>query len=277
MPTPTLQRFTTCLILLALTACGNPAHAVLPTALPADVPASLPTQESTPSPAPTITPTPLAQQVHIGDTTTNESGKAPDYTFKTDIPVLQGSSDPRVKNFNDELMAQVVQPAIAQFRKELTTQPAKPLAGGSYFDVRYELISPPGNNIISLQIKIEGMSDGAAHPYHVILPFNYDLEKGEKINLSQLFLQDVNALQIIADQCKAELAKRDIGSQGFESGSDPTVENYAVWNLSSAGLVIVFNEYQVAPYFAGPQSVTIPLDKLSSIIDPSGALTGWRP
>ena len=44
----------------------------------------------------------------------------------------------------------------------------------------------------------------------------------------------------------------------FSDGAKPTPENYAVWNVSADGLVITFNEYQVAAYAAGPQEVVIP-------------------
>lgn len=273
----TFLRLTTCTAILILAACSAPTPTASPTEMPTEVPVVLATQPPSPTnPAPVATDVPLLPQATFETSSSSESGKAPDYTLKTAIPVLQGS-DPRIQKFNHELMAEVIQPAIDQFRKDLAMQPAAPIAGGSFLDLHYELISPPGNNIISLQIQMDGMSDGAAHPYHVTLSFNYDLQKGEQITLKQLFLHGVNPLKTIADYCKAELGKRDIGFQGFEIGAEPTNENYAVWNLSSDGLVIFFNEYQVAAYAAGPQSVTIPLDKLSSIIDPAGPLAGWKP
>jgi hypothetical protein len=271
----TIQRFTACLTLVLLAACNTslpaetvtPAFAPQPTSLPTQVPVLEPTQTSTAT-------LPLYQRVTLTSTTASESGKAPDYTFKTQVPVLQGG-DPRVEKFNSGVNT-LVKGAVDQFRQELAQQPATPLAGGSFFDLRYKVLSPPGN-IISLQIIIEGMSDGAAHPYHVTLAYNYDLEKGQEITFNQLFLHGVNALQVIADYCKTELAKRDIGFEGFAAGAEPTVENYAIWNLNAQGLVIVFNEYQVAPYVAGPQSVTVPFDALNKIIDPAGPLATLRP
>jgi hypothetical protein len=265
---------------ILLAACSTTAPVTPSVEAPTSIPTILPTQAPTPSEIPTATAAlPLAGQVTLVASTAKESGKAPDYTLQTQIPVLQSSTqgnDPRIKKFNDEVGA-LIQVAIDQFRKDLAGQPAIPIAGGSFFDVRYVLISPPGSKIISLQIKTEGMSDGAAHPYHITLSFNYDIETGEQISLNQLFLHGVNPLQTIADYCKSELAKRDIGFEGFAAGADPTPENYAVWSLSADGLVILFNEYQVTAYAAGPQSVTIPFEKLDKIIDPAGVLAGWKP
>ena len=278
----TIHRFFACLIALLIVACNTAVLVVGPTDSPTgqtiSLPTSLPTQAPRPRLTPPITALPLAQQVTLSTITANESGKAPDYTLQVQIPVLttaQQDSDPRVKKFNTEVTA-LIQGATDQFRKGLAEQPSKPISGGSYFDVRYALISSPGKNFISLQFKIEGMSDGAAHPYHITLSFNYDLEKGEQIKLSQLFLHGVNHLQTIADYCRTELSKRDIGFEGFSEGADPTDENYAVWNLSPEGLLIVFNEYQVAAYAAGPQSVIIPFEKLDNIINPGEVLAGWR-
>ena len=62
----------------------------------------------------------------------------------------------------------------------------------------------------------------------------------------------------------------------FSDGAKPTPENYAVWNISAEGLVITFNEYQVAAYAAGPQEVVIPFAALKDILDPQGPLNTFK-
>jgi hypothetical protein len=262
---------------LFLTACASPTPAVLPSPAPtaSAFPSPVPTVQIMASPSPVPTALPLYQQVTLTAETASETGKTPLYTFKTQTPILKGSSDPRVALFNAGV-ADLIKKASDQFRKDLANQPATPIAGGSYFDLSYERLSAPGS-LISLQIEIDGMTDGAAHPYRVILSYNFDLEKGQEISLNQLFLHGVNALGSIADFCRAELKTRDIGFEMFASGADPTVENYSVWNISPQGLVITFNDYQVAPYAAGPQTVIIPLEALKKIIDPSGPLMTGKP
>ncbi len=52
----------------------------------------------------------------------------------------------------------------------------------------------------------------------------------------------------------------------------PTVENYGVWNISLDRLEITFNEYQVAAYYAGPQTVTIPLAAIQKNLIPDAGL-----
>jgi len=260
------------LAVILLAACSAPAQTSTPIPSPL-IPATQALTATTQAPTPTRLP--LYQQVNLAAVTTNESGKAPDYTFKTQVPVMAGSSDPRVEKFNQGVAA-LVKAAVDQFHKDLSQQSAVSLAGGSYFDLRYKLISPPGP-IISLQIVIEGMTDGAAHPYHVTISYNFNLETGREIALNDLFLPAARPVPVIADYCKKELARRDIGFETFAAGADPTSENYTVWNISVDGLVIVFNEYQVAPYAAGPQTVVVPFAELEKIIDPSGPLAGFKP
>jgi hypothetical protein len=62
----------------------------------------------------------------------------------------------------------------------------------------------------------------------------------------------------------------------FSDGARPTPENYAVWNVSAEGVVITFNEAQVAAYAAGPQEVVIPFATLKDIFDPQGPLNTFK-
>jgi hypothetical protein len=259
------------LLVMAQVACSLVSQAPITPAMPTETQITVVIPTEIPTQAPTQTPLPLYQTVTLNGSMVEENGKAPDYTLKVVTPVLQGSSgDPRVEKFN-QIIAAKVQQAVDQFKKDLANQLKTPISAGSYFSLNYALISPPGN-LLSLQIQIEGYSDGAAHPYHITSSFNYDLEKGQEISLDQLFLHGVGHLKVISDYCITELGKRDIGFEMFSDGAKPTPENYAVWNVSADGLVITFNEYQVAPYAAGPQTVAIPFASLKNIIDPQGPI-----
>jgi hypothetical protein len=259
------------LLFLAQVACNlitqAPVARTVPTEIPVTAAAAQPTEVPTLAP----TPLPLYQTVTLDANTVEENGKGPDYTLKVVTPVLKGSSDPRVEKFN-QLAAARVQQAVEPFKNDLVNQPTTPISAGSYFSLTYALISPPGN-LLSLQLHIEGYTDGAAHPYHITSSFNYDLEKGQEISLDQFFLPGIDYLKTISNYCTAELSKRDIGFEMFSDGAKPTPENYTVWNVSATGLVITFNEYQVAPYAAGPQEVVIPYSTLKEIINLQGPLS----
>lgn len=219
-------------------------------------------------------PTPLRQtaapgSLSIGSVSLTSSGKSPDYSIKTDIPVLQGPY-PHRNEFNLRVSEMVTQ-ATDAFKKNLADWTPTPDSTESSFIVSYGTF-PFSTRFASIQLMEETYMAGAAHPSHQIISLVYDLENGQEVTLNQLFLPNSNYLQVIADTCKAELRKREIGFDEQQQGADPTPQNYAVWNLSTDGLVITFNEYQVAAYAAGPQMVTIPWAALKAVVDPQGPI-----
>ena len=232
------------------------------------------------TPIPTLTPaaatlpppTPmLSQTVTMQATPFSETGDAPIYTITAQIPTLQGSSDPRVTNFN-MLIEQIIQDEIDQFKTDVLAFASNPpIAAGSSFDLQYSIIGQRAD-IWSIKFEIYVYSDGAAHPNGYSRTLNYDLSNGREITLDELFLSGSNYLQTLSDFCKTQLSARDIGFEMFSAGADPLAENYQRWNISDQGLVITFDTYQVAAYAAGPQLVVIPFSELQSIINPQGAL-----
>ena len=229
---------------------------------------TIPTDTPTPAPTDTPTPAPLSQSVTLTSVHFEESGQSPNYTITSETPALTGVDDQRVDAFNATAAA-VVDHDVNEFKASLKYQPPTPITSGSFIDVKYEVLSPPGD-ILSIKFNAMGYGDGAAHPYHYSQTLTFDLERGLQIQLFQLFQSDASYLQVIADYCKAELSTRDIAFDAFITGADPTEENYRNWNLTADGLLITFDEYQVAAYAAGPQTVLIPYSQLSSILDPQG-------
>ena len=200
----------------------------------------------------------------------SESGNAPVYTITAQIPSLQGSSDSRVTTLNARLN-QIAQDEINRFKNDVLSFASNPpISAGSSFDLQYSVIGQRAD-IWSIKFDISLYSDGAAHPAHYSATLNYDLANGREITLDELFLSSSNYLQVISEFCKTQLSTRDIGFDSFSQGADPLPENYLRWNISNEGLVITFDEYQVAPYAAGPQVVIIPFPALQSIINPQSA------
>ena len=230
---------------------------------------------ATPSPVlPTITPIPLSQQVTLTSISFKEEGQAPVYTISAQTPKFAGSDDPRAQTFNKKAN-DLIQGEIEYFRKNILAQTAAvTVSAGSFFEAKYAVIFQ-NENIWSLKFDFMGYAEGAAHPYHYSLTFNYDLERGKKLSLDDLFRPNSNYLEAVSSYCIFDLSKRDIGFYGgFEQGAEPTPENYRNWNITSNGLMITFDEYQVAPYAAGAQTVIVPYVELQKVIDAQGSLKG---
>ena len=234
--------------------------------------------------APTFTPIPsftpeaqtasaaLSSGLTVQSSPVEEAGTEPPYTIKAQVPYLQGSDDARVQSFNAYLK-QIVQNEIDGFKTNtLAYASMPPMVNGSSLEIQYSVLGQRGD-IWSIQFLVYFYADGAAHPGHYSISVNYDLANSREVTLDELFLPGSDYLTTLADISKAELATRDIGFESFSTGADPLPENYTRWNLSNEGfLVITFDEYQVAPYAAGPQTVTIPVSQLQTVVNPNGVL-----
>ena len=234
-------------ILVITSACGALAAPATPTAAP------------TSTSAPTATPVPFYQQVTVSATNFSDSGKSPDYMITAQIPTIK-NSDARAAAFNSE-MNNFIQHLTDDFKQKMASMGPPPIQTTSSFDVRYQVDSPPGD-ILSINYQTEGYIAGMAHPYHLIYAFNYDLDAGRDIALSDLFLPGADYLGALSKYCAAQLNTRNIDFQDFSQGADPTADNYKNWNITPDGLMITFDEYQVAAYVAGPQTVTVPYSEI---------------
>ncbi len=257
-------------IMLASIACST-------TAFPAPEPTAIaPAAAAMFTPIPTLTSVPepalLSKSLILVSSPFNESGDGPIYAITAQTPQLQGSDDPRVAALNAR-MNEIVKNEVDKFRADiLANQPVQPFVAGSSFDMRYTLLGQR-DDVWSIKFEAMYFYDGAAHPGHYSITLNYDLNHGE-LTLDDLFLADANYLQFISDYCKAELATRDIGFTDpvFMSGADPLPENYQRWNLADEGFAVTFDEYQVAPYVAGAQTVIIPYADLRPVSNLNGVL-----
>ena len=254
--------------LLALTFSAAACTLAQPSA-----PTSAPVSTVPPVEQATTVPTepPLFERVRFTTVSASESSDAPKYTVTTETPTLEGVDDGRVVEFN-VVMQMTVNEMVKGFKTSMKEQPVTPITAGSSFDVKYELLSPPGY-VYSIKFNVMGYTDGAAHPYHFSKTVNFNLETGKEITLDELFLSGSNYLKIFSDISKADLSARDIGFDAtFFTGAEPTPENYKSWNITADGLLITFDEYQVAAYAAGPQTVIVPYSALKDVIDPNGVL-----
>ncbi len=235
------------------------------------VPTTIP---STHLPLPTATSATLISQ-HVSLVTepfneSNPGGNFPQYTITSQTPQLTGSDDPRVQAFNQRLK-ELVSKEVDTYRQSFQQLPVTSLSNGSSLDVKYTLISQIGD-LWSFKFDFSFYSDTTAHPGLNSVTVNYDLGQGRELALSDLFLPNSNYLEAISNYCIAELKKQPYADSFFLDGAKPTPENYRNWNITSDGLMITFDEYQVAPYAAGPQTVTVPFSELQAVMNPQGPL-----
>ena len=257
--------FSSSVALLAVLACNATVSVLNPT--PTPIPPTF-------TPLPTDAPMPAISQqvtlVTVPFSETNPGGDFPTFTITAQTPQLNGSDDPRVAAFNQRLN-DLIAKELDMWRQSFQQLPVTPYSNGSSLDVQYTLVSQI-NDLWSFKFDFSFYSDGAAHPGSYSITMNYDLGQGRELALGDLFLVNSNYLETIAAYCTNELSKQPFADPVFLEGAKPTVENYRNWNIAPDGLRITFDAYQVAPYAAGPQSVTVPYSELTGFIDPTGPL-----
>lgn len=111
---------------------------------------------------------------------------------------------------------------------------------------------------------------GGAHGLPYTITMTVDFEHEEVLDLSQIFAPGTDYLITLSDLAITDLLGRDDGMMGDEQwvreGASAKTENFKRFALSSEGLIIYFDVYQVAPYAAGPQQVTISYSQLSGLL-----------
>jgi hypothetical protein len=253
------------LVVLVLGACDTPAAA--PTGTPL-APTQAPTETVAPSPTPAPTATSTPALVTVISQTIQESGQSPTFTLTANIPLVEGEAA-----FNT-FAATLVNHEITLFKESVLTMPPIPDGYGSYLDIGYQVTSAEPQ-ALSLLVNLSGYVEGAAHPYHYAQVINFDLALDRPLALADFFLPDSDYLGRIAEYCMAELQTREFVDH--LAGAAPIEANYALWNITALGLLITFNEYQVAPYAAGAQTVTVPSEVMRDLIAPNGPLGSFVP
>jgi hypothetical protein len=138
-------------------------------------------------------------------------------------------------------------------------------------------IEEKNERYVALFMGMEWYLRGAAHPSHSIDTYVFDYKRDKLVGQDffrgeYLVLLSTLAREDLRNQAVHGDIGFDIDGPLLEEGTEPRIENFRHMLPLSDGLAIYFEEYQVAPYAAGPQQVVIPYEKLEEIINPEGVL-----
>ena len=115
---------------------------------------------------------------------------------------------------------------------------------------------------------------GGAHGSTTITTYTFDTANNRLITLDDLFTNTTDALTLVAPMAQAAIAK-NLGDMNqpdmLQAGTAVDPQNYAAFSLDADSITFYFQQYQVAPYVAGIQQVSIPLAQLSSVLQPDFA------
>jgi len=196
----------------------------------------------TPSPS----PQPLDSGLEMTMTTLRE--ETPEYSIDLAYPQLGLALDSEIQSLFDERVAKI---------KELAQdQPPSPLSPGPYrltstFHSAY--IDP---DIVSIQLSVYSYS-GGAHGLSTTYGFNLKRESASKLTLEDALSLIGLSLSEVANQSLIQLETR-LGDAVFPEGVSPESQNFQTFVVNAEEVTFIFQEYQVAPYAAGPQDVSFP-------------------
>ena len=229
-------------------------------------------------------PVEFSTAARINSKVIKEANKEKHYTINAEYPQIEG--DPGFDNFNREARSLIAKD-VAAFKTAETVEetdtgsetPAETL--DSTLDISFE-IRCATDDLISVEFTEGEYSRGAAHGNSTTTVLNYDVKKGKKLALADLFNPKSNFLSRISTYCIKELrerAKKDkdamLDEETMKSGASPRADNYRACAITRKGLWITFDPYQVAPYAAGPQNVLVPYAALKDIIKLDGPVAAF--
>jgi hypothetical protein len=182
-----------------------------------------------------------------------------------EIPKLVGVDLARAKKFNDAILAIVVD-SSSELESDLKTNDV------SDQDVSltetYEVIAA-NKDFISVLINFNYQISGQ-HPNVLTKSFNYDLNRNAPVRLADLFIPKSNCSKVISDYAIKELKKLDTAD--LDNVSDGPWKDFHSWNITPAGLKIIFDPYEVGPWIVGFHEVIVPYSVLKPIIKRDGLL-----
>ena len=201
-----------------------------------------------------------------------EKNKPKIFEMSAEYPEITGVAPNIAAKFN-LLAKNKALDEIAKFRKDLLAQTAddlkfmKNLGGTNTVEIGYN-IARADDKIISISFG-NSYYTGGAHPNGYSFALNFDLKTGRELQLAGIFKPNSNYLKIISDYSIKSLKETlgaDADGEWIGKGAGADASNFRSWNLTKKGLEINFDSYQVAPYVAGPQEVTIPFEDLKSVL-----------
>jgi hypothetical protein len=146
-----------------------------------------------------------------------------------------------------------------------------PYGGGDlqyYLFVEY-FYSRFSKDIISFKFNTEYYT-GGAHPGHDVVCFAYNLEKEERMELADFFVENSNFLERISDYSINLLMQNEFADEEWiKEGAGQNLNNFQRFILAESGFIFYFPPYQVAPYAMGEQQVIVPFSELKDILNPS--------
>lgn len=214
-----------------------------------------------------------------------EENKRLRYTVEAEYPRIEGGGGDGAARFNGEA-ERFVRGKVAEFKNDVAESAGEGphTETGSDISITYD-VGFADDELVSVVFTVGSYYSGAAHPNSYTEVINFDLRRGRRLQLADLFKPSSDYLARVSrysvNALKAQSRKHGpeplLDDAGIEEGAGPDPENYKSWVITRRGLSLTFDAYQVGPYAAGPQYVFIPFAELKDIIRAGGPVARFAP
>ena len=201
---------------------------------------------------------PIDQEITITDLVIKEDQEA----LKVDMvfPLVQGMKDKRV----EEKINQIFQKDILNFKNQLQAESEDylKLARSEGWEIRkyvattYYIVHYQKDNLLSLSVFYYSYTLGA-HGYTLQRAYNFNLENGKEILLSDILKEKKDDVDIINQEIKRQI---NLNPQEYftEWAVFQSISQEQPFYLIEDGMVIYFGLYEIAPYASGIRYFKIP-------------------
>lgn len=221
----------------------------------------------------------LYDDIDLISTLKFEYGK-PRIIIKAVFPQLASDTDRKeVIAFND-LSTNIVKEEVQFYRGQIKMQMPKKqtptdnkLSNNFYVDYNSAYLRAKKENILSVRFTLQAYIGAQNNIYSKHRSLNYNLTTMQEMSLSDLFKQNSPYLNVLAQYSRQLLSKTLKQKELIDSGTVPDPENYKIWNLNVDGLLLTFEDGQVAPKGYGTQTVLVPYHVFANLLSENTSLT----
>lgn len=100
---------------------------------------------------------------------------------------------------------------------------------------------------------------GGAHGIYNVVPYNYNLKTGERLQIKDIFKEGYDYKSIINQEILSEISKHP---DNYFKDAFKTIKENQDFYFTKEGIVVYFQVYEIAPFAAGNPEFLIPYSKI---------------
>ncbi|GGA71747.1 hypothetical protein GCM10008025_14520 [Ornithinibacillus halotolerans] len=175
---------------------------------------------------------------------------------------------PIVFNMDDKALEQYINQSIIEETQKLINKQISEMDTPIVSMVGTFEIKNNQRDVLSITLTNYAYHDKAAHGMTYIVSLTFDLEKGKKCELADLFKPGSNYVERTSELIKEQIRVREISLINEFTEISPNQQFY----IADKTLVIYFQLYDLTPYVFGFPMFPISVYDLQDIIDEEGPL-----